>query len=321
MNVGKEAVLEPEFSENAIAVLQRRYLRKDATGKPIETANDMFWRVARNIALMDMLYDSRVYSGKGPGTSSDKTGSRAVRGAKTTKEAGSEGSKDAAAGNSETAADLNKGGSGVKDSKTGLQGITDNDWATLKMAFERLESKGLKKVSWDEMKQLAGANQDYILERAQEFYRSMIEHKFMPNSPALMNAGRDLQQLSACFVLPVDDSMGSIFDSLKHAALIHQSGGGTGFSFSRLRPKNDVVRSTGGVASGPVSFMKVFNSATEAVKQGGVRRGANMGILRIDHPDILEFITCKTDTKELTNFNISVGITEKFMEAVEAGED
>lgn len=317
----KRQVLEPEFSENAIAVLQRRYLRKDATGKPIETANDMFWRVARNIALMDMLYDSRVYSGKGPGTSSDKTGSRGVRGAKTTKEAESEGSKDAAAGNSETAADLNKGGSGVKDSKTGLQGITDKDWATLKMAFERLESKGLKKVSWDEMKQLAGANQDYILERAQEFYRSMIEHKFMPNSPALMNAGRDLQQLSACFVLPVDDSMGSIFDSLKHAALIHQSGGGTGFSFSRLRPKNDVVRSTGGVASGPVSFMKVFNSATEAVKQGGVRRGANMGILRIDHPDILEFITCKTDTKELTNFNISVGITEKFMEAVEAGED
>lgn len=316
----KAQVLEPEFSENAVAVMERRYLRKDADGKPVEVPKDMLWRVARNIALVDMLYDSRVYSVKGFGASS-KENNRDGWGAKPTKEAGSKGSKNAAAGNSETAADFNKGGSGVKGGETELPGITDKDWATLKMAFERLESKGLTKVSWDEMKQITDANQDYILERAQEFYRCMIERKFMPNSPALMNAGRDLQQLSACFVLPVGDSMGSIFDSLKHAALIHQSGGGTGFSFSRLRPKNDVVRSTGGVASGPVSFMKVFNSATEAVKQGGVRRGANMGILRIDHPDILEFITCKTDTKELTNFNISVGVTESFMEAVEAGED
>ncbi len=287
-------VFQAEFSENAIAVLERRYLQKDKTGKPIEDPKDMFWRVARNIALMDILYDPRVYSGNESGVLSDEAGGR---------------------GGVVGKGDVQEEGAGE------LPGITGKDWATLKMAFERLESKGLMKVSWNEMKQFAKANQNYILERALEFYRLMVERKFMPNSPALMNAGRDLQQLSACFVLPVDDSMGSIFDSLKHAALIHQSGGGTGFSFSRLRPKNDVVRSTGGVASGPVSFMKVFNAATEAVKQGGVRRGANMGILRIDHPDISEFITCKTDTKELTNFNISVGITEKFMEAVEADED
>jgi ribonucleoside-diphosphate reductase alpha chain len=209
--------------------------------------------------------------------------------------------------------------------------LTHISQTVLEKRYLRLKEDGTREMPEEMLQRVSrviaevdgqyGAGPDEVRATQSAFYSLMDRQDFMPNSPTFTGAGTSLGQLSACFVLPVGDSLGDIYETMKQAALIHQTVGGTGFAFSRLRPAGDKVRSSQGVASGPVSFLRVYNASTEAIKQGGTRRGANMGILRVDHPDILEFIASKSDTTQITNFNISVGITDKFMAALAVDGD
>ena len=213
----------------------------------------------------------------------------------------------------------------------GFPELSHNALQILRKRYLRKDEKGKVIETPDEMfervaNSVASVNAHYrdgrnVEDESNEFYRMMRSLEFLPNSPAIMNAGTEIQQLAACFVIPVEDSIESIYDAVKYAAIIHQSGGGTGFSFSKLRPEGDIVKSTGGVASGPVSFMRVFDAATEAIKQGGRRRGASMGVLRVDHPDVEKFIHSKEDLSSLSNFNISVSATDDFMGKAQSGLD
>lgn len=278
---------EPALTENALTVLRSRYLAKDENGKVVEEPGDLFRRVARNLVIIDALYAGEVYD------------------------------KEAGQPRLEEDAGLPAGLAAALAGKAPpAEPYTHFDLSTLARAYQSMARRGHVRVTWDKLLAYIKDHRDDLARREEQLALEMARLDLLFNSPTLMNAGRELQQLSACFVLPIEDSLEAIFGTLLHTAIIHQSGGGTGFSFSRLRPKDDIVKSTGGVASGPVSFMQVFDAATNAIKQGGTRRGANMGILRCDHPDILEFINCKTSSDAITNFNISVALTDAFMAAV-----
>lgn len=272
---------ELKLSVNTIKVLKSRYLLKDEEGNVTESTGEFMRRVARHISLTEILYHENVY---------DREREQTVKDVKPPEDIPEK----------------------LKD-----MGLNIYDVRMLYRAYKRMNARRMMKVNFLELTEIVKRRWEGIKKVQDDYFGIMSRFEFLPNSPTLMNAGAPLGQLSACFVLPVGDSLDSIFDSLKQTALIHQSGGGTGFSFAGLRHKGDMVKSTKGIASGPLSFMRVFDVATDVIKQGGKRRGANMGILSIHHPDVLEFISSKdSENRILTNFNISVAITDEFMDAL-----